>query len=189
MIWRACFYVSIKRENNDCYARSSQDNTIVLFARNFFEFTRWMKCRDPAIPCRYCPNRHTTTHNGRWQNERKRQWTPYNEVGNRHQSLSFTIVIIDVISSPRLTGPLHLPITFVGLYLYDALFSLRPKLKYSLSYCPSMSRPLDFSVKGPVPIYIHKKQKVLTGCSYIELKLQKHSKASFCFYFVFFLDR
>ncbi|XP_060837642.1 uncharacterized protein LOC132919801 isoform X3 [Rhopalosiphum padi] len=54
--------------------------------------------------------------------------------------------------------------------------TMRPKLKYSLSYCPSMSRPLDFSVKGPVPIYIHKKQKVLTGCSYIELKLQKHSK-------------
>ncbi|XP_025198271.1 uncharacterized protein LOC112596708 isoform X1 [Melanaphis sacchari] len=55
-------------------------------------------------------------------------------------------------------------------------YTMRPKLKYSLSYCPSMSRPLDFSVKGPVPIYIHKKQKVLTGCSYIELKLQKHSK-------------
>uniref|UniRef100_A0A2S2Q446 Nicolin-1 n=1 Tax=Sipha flava TaxID=143950 RepID=A0A2S2Q446_9HEMI len=54
--------------------------------------------------------------------------------------------------------------------------AMKPKLKYSLSYCPSMSRPLDFSVKGPVPIYIHKKQKVLTGCSYIELKLQKHSK-------------
>lgn len=62
------------------------------------------------------------------------------------------------------------------------VFWRRPKLKYSLSYCPSMSRPLDFSVKGPVPIYIHKKQKVLTGCSYIELKLQKHSKASFFFF-------
>ncbi|VVC39840.1 Hypothetical protein CINCED_3A005179 [Cinara cedri] len=60
--------------------------------------------------------------------------------------------------------------------LHDEHRTMRPKLKYSLSYCPSMSRSLDFTVKGPVPIYIHKKQKVLTGCSYIELKLQKPSK-------------
>ncbi|XP_050441163.1 uncharacterized protein LOC126846086 isoform X2 [Adelges cooleyi] len=35
---------------------------------------------------------------------------------------------------------------------------------------------MNVNQQGPVPIYIHKKQKVLTGCSYIELKLQKNSK-------------
>jgi len=108
--------------------------------------------------------------------------------------------------SPRKSATAYTYILYCNNYHYSILFSFfglrcrRPKLKYSMSYCPSMSRPLDFSVKGPVPIYIHKKQKVLTGCSYIELKLQKHSKVStsiifiiyqylgvYCSYFVFIL--
>ncbi|XP_050521771.1 uncharacterized protein LOC126894649 [Daktulosphaira vitifoliae] len=62
--------------------------------------------------------------------------------------------------------------------VYSENQSLRPKLKYTFSYNPSMARSLDFVVKGPTPIIVHKKQKILSGCSYIELKLQKNSKIS-----------